>query len=168
MIPSRQRTSLRMLLVSNVVVIEIPCFYSPPACLPDNSRLVKGLSAPSKPHLPFFSSFFSTSFPLFSSHLTPSLLVKVQLLRNSGEQCLSTHEKEKKCEKEGKKPTKKRRSQRRQNVFRFDEIPQIYSHSLCGTKSFFCPSLSSFFCSLMFSLYFFNSLCPFLQFTNDR
>lgn len=64
--PSQQRMSETMLLVSNVVVIEIPCPYSPPACLPDNSRLVKGPSAPSKPHLPFFFSSFSTSFPPFS------------------------------------------------------------------------------------------------------
>lgn len=66
----RENASSIFLYYCSFYSISLPC------SLPDNSRLVKGPSAPSKPHLPFFfsSSSSSSSLPLSSLSLPVSRL----------------------------------------------------------------------------------------------
>ncbi len=128
------------------------------AWLPDNSRLVKGPSAPSELHLSFF--LYSPSLPLspyFSSHQTPLLGVKVQLLGNSRELCLCAHEWEKsvKWSEAGKKEIQRESKvlclgsrKCRKYIDRFcglSFIVQVSNYSCSSlprsTPNSFCPSL---------------------------
>lgn len=92
--------------------------------MPDDTDLLKGPSAPAEP-ICFSSSLpllylFNPPPPLFSSDLTPLLLAKVQLLGNSGELCLCSHEAGK-CES----VKERSRKEKKNTLFGFDHRSHI-------------------------------------------
>lgn len=141
------------------------CYWIPLPCsvlLPDNSRLAKGPTTPSKPHLPFF---FSTSFPPL---LFPSNAFAAGQSAVTGEQWLTVSvckSRRNKCERvEGKQVKKEeiKPGSEQHAVFGFDKIQQIYWHILwCQVFPLSKSTVTAVLLCLCLM-----SLCPSLQLTN--
>lgn len=107
--------------------------------------------------------------PFFSSHPTPSLPVKVQLLGKSGELCLCVYKGEKKREREkGSNWSRKKEKWWEGKTLCLGLMKyRRYIDRFCGAKSFFCPSLRllPFFSP---SLHSSIAICPSLWLPNKR
>ncbi len=151
------------------------CYWIPPLCSLSGCQTIAGLSK--VPLLLLSPICLSSSPPLlyllppplfFSSHLTPLLQVKVQLLGNSGGTVSVCTQEGEKCVK-GRKGNKWRRKKEKRWESKTLYLGLMkcrrYIDRFCGAKSFLCPSLRLllFFSA---SLHPSISLCPSLRLAN--